>query len=149
MSLTTKLLEVQIEGVKLQKSALNPHFKSKYIPLEEVIGQVVPILNSKGIVLTQSLGHWEGTPLLVTTLWDTETDERLESAAPLILEKHTPQAVGSSITYYRRYAILALLGLVADEDDDANAATTTRRTRTIKRDPEAQPEEDGTGGSIF
>lgn len=131
-ALSQKLLEVQREGVKLQKSALNPHFKSKYIPLEEVIDKVVPLLNDKGIVLTQSVGHWEGNPLLVTTLWDTESDEKLESASPLILEKQTPQAVGSAITYMRRYSILSILGLVADEDDDANSATTQRRTRTVK-----------------
>lgn len=134
MSLTEKLLDIQKKGVELQKSALNPHFKSSYIPLEEVIGKVVPLLNDAGIILSQSVGHWEGKPLLITSLIDSESDDRLESAAPLILDKQTPQAVGSAITYMRRYSILSLLGLVADEDDDANAATTQRRTRTVRRD---------------
>lgn len=152
MGLTTKLLEIQKKGVELQKSALNPHFKSKYIPLEEVIGKVIPLLNDNGIVLLQSVGHYEGTPVLVTSLIDAETDERVETAAPLILDKQTPQAVGSAITYMRRYSILSLLGLVADEDDDANAATPQRRTRTVRREatPEgSEPGADSDDGTLF
>jgi ERF superfamily len=151
LGLNTKLLEIQKQGVELQKSALNPHFKSKYIPLEEVIGKVVPLLNDSGIILLQSVGHYEGTPVLVTSLTDVETDERLETAAPLILDKQTPQAVGSAITYMRRYAILSLLGLVADEDDDANAATTQRRTRTVRREEptDADAPTDSDDGSLF
>ena len=151
MGLTTKLLKIQKQGVELQKTALNPHFKSKYIPLEEVIGKVIPLLNEAGIVLMQSVGHWEGTPLLITSLTDAETDERLETAAPLILDKQTPQAVGSAITYMRRYSILSLLGLVADEDDDANSATTQRRTRTVKREEptDADSGTDSDDGSLF
>ena len=147
MSLNEKLLAIQKQGVELQKSALNPHFKSKYIPLEEVIGKVVPLLNDAGIILQQSLGHWEGTPLLITSLIDSESDDRVETAAPLILEKQTPQAVGSAVTYYRRYSILSLLGLVADEDDDANATTTQRRTRTVKREESSDAAADD--GSLF
>lgn len=42
---------------------------------------------------------------------------------PLVLQKQDPQGQGSGITYARRYAAMAILGLVADEDDDGNAAT--------------------------
>lgn len=157
MALADKLLTIQQKGVELQKTAINPHFKNKYVPLEEIIGAVVPLLNEHGIVLLQAVGHYEGTPVLVTTLLDSEGGERFESASPLILEKQTPQAVGSAITYMRRYALLSLLGLVADEDDDGNKASPQRRTRTVKPKATESAEEelgqtqgsDGTGGEYF
>lgn len=142
MSLPEKLLEIQRAGVELQKSAINPHFKNSYVPLEEVIEQVVPLLNEHGIVLLQNVGHYEGKPLLVTTLLDAESGTTIDSAAPLILDKETPQGVGSAITYMRRYTILSMLGLVADADDDAEAATSrtsskagTKRLEAVSADP--------------
>jgi hypothetical protein len=38
-------------------------------------------------------------------------------------EKNSPQAIGSAITYMRRYAISAVLGLIVEEDDDGNKAS--------------------------
>lgn len=126
MSLNVKLLEVQNEATgKLGFDAKNPHFKSKYITLNKVLEVVTPLLRERGILLSQPLGALpaaQPVPALVTRFVDTESGEVMEDAVPLVLEKHTPQGLGSAITYFRRYGILSALGLVGDEDDDAEAA---------------------------
>jgi hypothetical protein len=50
------------------------------------------------------------------------TGESVEDVMPLMLVKEDPQAQGSAITYARRYSLLTLLSLTADEDDDGEAA---------------------------
>ena len=127
MSLHSKLLEVQAEATgRLGFDASNPHFKSSYITLNKVLEVVTPLLRERGILLSQPLGALPGAtgavPALVTRFIDTESGEVFEDACPLVLEKHTPQGLGSAITYFRRYGILSALGLVGDADDDAEAA---------------------------
>jgi hypothetical protein len=48
---------------------------------------------------------------------------------PLMLDRDNSQGFGSALTYARRYALTAVLGLVADDDDDGAAASTSERTR--------------------
>ena len=130
MSLSTKLLEVQTEATgRLGFDAKNPHFKSSYITLGKVLEVVGPLLRERDILLSQPLGALPAAPpvpALVTRLIDTESGEVLEDAVPLVLEKHTPQGLASAVTYFRRIGILSALGLVGDEDDDAEAAEPAR-----------------------
>lgn len=132
MSLSAKLLEVQAEAQgKLGFDAKNPHFKSSYITLNKVLEVVVPLLRERGILLSQPLGALPAappSPALVTRFIDTESGEAYEEVVPLVLEKQTPQGLGSAITYFRRYGILSALGLVGDEDDDAEAAEPVARS---------------------
>jgi hypothetical protein len=70
---------------------------------------------------------------------------------PLLLAKSDPQGQGSAITYARRYALMAVLGLVADEDDDGNKASAAKpkpKRAAPKRNAkaaEAQAEAEGSG----
>lgn len=117
------LLYVQSELPKLKKDKNNPFFKSKYVPLEQVIEVVLPILNKHGIVLVQTPTTLGGQPALKTILWHV-SDEKVEDT--MLLSSKTPndpQAQGSAITYARRYALMSLLGLIGDEDDDGNRAS--------------------------
>lgn len=127
MGLHSKLLEVQntLAGT-LTFDAKNPHFKNSYITLNKLLGIVLPELSERGILLMQPLTEVNGSSAIQTAFIDVETGEIIERSIPLVLEKTSPQAVGSSITYFRRYGILSALGLVADEDDDAEASTGAR-----------------------
>jgi hypothetical protein len=109
----------------LIKDSTNPHFKNTYISLDRVLETVLPVLREHGLMLTQAPDMAGPTPALTTRLTHVETGESFESQAPLVLERETPQAVGSAITYMRRYSILSILGLTADEDDDGEAASAT------------------------
>lgn len=120
------LLAVQSEIPTLQKNAINPHFKNAYISLDELVEQVLPVLNKHGLVLIQeptSIYTAEDTPMpgLKTTLLFAGTGEFRESTMPLMLAKDDPQGQGSAITYARRYALMGILSLVADVDDDAQS----------------------------
>ena len=123
-SLIKALHAFQAEAPALQKNAINPHFRNRYISLDALMDAILPPLNKAGIVLLQMPTTLEGgTPALTTRLVHADTGEALEATMPLVLEKENPQGQGSAITYARRYSLMAMLGLVADEDDDANAAS--------------------------
>jgi hypothetical protein len=61
----------------------------------------------------------------------------ISSTAMLRLIKNDPQAHGSAITYMRRYSFMSILGLVADADDDGNAASYAPSAK--KAQPASQP----------
>lgn len=104
------------------KSANNPFFKSKYTPLDVLIDQAKPLLEKNGLSYIQSCSG-DGSNIVVVTLLMHSSGEWVESD-PLTLkaDKATAQGAGSAITYARRYALAANLGLASDEDDDGNGA---------------------------
>lgn len=120
------LFAAQQEMPDLQKNAINPHFKNKYISLDSLMEQVMPVLHKHGILLLQAPASINSEPALETVLVHAESGEALAYAMPLVLERDNPQGQGSAITYARRYALMSILGLVADEDDDAQKASTRR-----------------------
>ena len=115
--ITKKLLAFQKEGITIEKDGANPHFKSSYPTLNEVLSKVKKPLNDMGIVIIQSP---EATGLR-TILVDTEDDTKVECLMPYV-ETTTPQKLVSNNTYNRRVSLVTLLGL-EDEDDDGNVAS--------------------------
>lgn len=113
-----KLLDFQKEGVTIVKGAVNPHFKSSYANLNEVMEKVKPVLNKMGVVIIQT-PEADG---LRTTLYDTEDDTSIESFLPFV-QMTDAQKLGSNLTYNRRYALVTMLSL-EDQDDDGNKAVT-------------------------
>jgi hypothetical protein len=122
------------------KTAENPFFKSKYADLASVVKAAAPVLSACGL----SVAQFPDDGTLVTYLLH-ESGEWIEHAAPLNPAKSDPQGVGSAITYFRRYAYCAALGIVADEDDDGQAASQpAAKPRTVRQPPTAtQADENG------
>lgn len=118
MSITKKLLDFQRANITIKKDGKNPHFKSSYPTLNEVLDKVRKPLNDVGILILQR-PEKEG---LRTTLLDTEDDSAVECFMPYTAETTTAQKLGSNNTYNRRYSLITLLGL-EDEDDDGNVAS--------------------------
>ena len=118
------LFEIQQDPPELLKNSKNPHFKNRYISLDAVLEAILPRLHEKGILLLQPVIQIDGAPALRTSLVHVESGEAYTAEMLLVLDRESPQGQGSAITYARRYSILTLLGLNADEDDDAEA---TRR----------------------
>lgn len=125
--LSKALHKFQAEAPALQRDKINPHFRSAYLSLEGLMGEVLPALNRAGLIVVQLPCVLDGEPALRTRLIHAESGESIEETMLLLLAKADPQGHGSGITYARRYALMAFLGLVADEDDDANAATGSRQ----------------------
>lgn len=118
------LLVAQQSFGPVLKNATNPAFKSRYADLGSVIETVSEALNDAGLVFLQPMGVGEhGEPLIRTIIAHAESGEAIEGVAPLVCKDPTnPQAVGGAVTYFRRYGLLAMLGL-APEDDDGHAAS--------------------------
>jgi hypothetical protein len=122
--LLAALLAVQSEAPTLRKDAENPHFRSKYTPLDTIVETIGPILVKHNLVWTTLPGRDEqGEPALTYRLAYAPTGEKLEGVMPLLLSKRDAQGQGSAITYARRYALCAVLNLVGDDDDDGNSAS--------------------------
>lgn len=123
-TLAQALLAFQAEAPALQKNKINPAFRAKYLTLDAMLEQVLPVLNKHGLVVVQRPTILaEGTPGLRTRIIHAPSGECEEDVMPLLLAKQDPQGLGSAITYARRYSLMAMLGLAADEDDDGNKAS--------------------------
>lgn len=130
--LLTALLNVQMEVSSVTKNANNPYFKSKYADYINIQEAVFPILHKHGILVMQPTLVRDGRNYVNTRLYHVATGQMLEADTEIIFKAGDAQAQGSGITYARRYGLMAILSLGAD-DDDANRAT----GRTIDK-PQAQ-----------
>ena len=122
--LASALALAQGEIENAHKSAANPFFKSKYADLAEVINTLKPVFAKHGLSYTQMpSGMDENGKVTVETMLMHKSGEWLLSSITLPMTGKTDsQAVGSAITYARRYALAAVCG-IAQEDDDGNAAS--------------------------
>jgi hypothetical protein len=121
-TLYTALLAAQRAMGPVKKDASNPAFRTRYASLQSVLETIEEPLWANGLVLVQRFTQDGEGPILATELIHAASGEKLTSAVRVACKDPLdPQKVGGAITYYRRYAILALLGL-APEDDDGNSA---------------------------
>lgn len=113
------------------KDADNPFFKSKYADLASVTRVVRGPLTANGIAWTQlPSASADLSSVTVRTILLHVSGETLESTISMPVKERTPQACGSALTYARRYALSAMCGLEADDDDGAQASGTVKQTRT-------------------
>lgn len=109
-----------------KKDAANPFFRSKYADLRAVFDALEPMHDHGFSIIQRPVGK---CGLMTRVLH--ESGEWMESAMEMMpKEQNNPQAVGSCITYMRRYAIQSFLGIAAEEDDDGNAASGNSRSNT-------------------
>lgn len=141
-NLAVALCKFNSEVSKISKDAKNPFFKNNYATLDNIVDEIRPILTKNGLSILQIPGG-DGTNVIMKTLLIHESGEWLESDQ-LIMKpvKNDPQAVGSAITYARRYSLGAFLSLNTGEDDDGNLATHSKpqgkQTITLDQETELQ-----------
>lgn len=117
---------------KISKDSVNPHFKSKYSDIDTVLDTIREPLKKVGLCFTQ-LPQQGGMKTIISTL---DGESQIESFVEYVLDKNNMQGLGSAITYSRRYALVAMLGLEA-EDDDGNTASKPK-----PKQPENKAQED-------
>jgi len=100
----------------------NPHFRNKFASLAAIRNAVVPVFSKHGLSVMQELTTDE-LGVSCTTIIQHESGQWLEFG-PLTMPANKPdaQGLGSAATYCRRYALQAVVAVVGDEDDDAEAA---------------------------
>lgn len=123
-SLAKALHKAQGELEFAKKDAVNPHFNSRYADLWRIWQAAKPVLVNNGLSVIQGFTPSDGeTVTIVTTLLHV-SGQWMRSSLTLKPTKPDPQGIGSAITYGRRYGLSSILGIVADEDDDGNQAST-------------------------
>lgn len=110
----------QAEVENATKDSTNPHFKSKYADLAEVLNTVRPVFSKHGLSLVQSTS-FDGAMVSVTTALCHKEGGFITSTASCVPAKTDAQGIGAATTYLRRYSLSAISG-VAQEDDDGNSA---------------------------
>lgn len=121
--LAKALITVQQHLQPALKDSTNPFTKSRYASLNSIMDACREILIQNGIWLTQFPVPAEpGCLGLVTKLTHADSGQWQSSLAVVPLPKADPQGVGISITYMRRYALSAMLGIVTEEDTDGEMA---------------------------
>lgn len=116
--------DAQSEFLPVRKNCINPAFKSHYADLGSILSSVRSALNRHGFAISWKI---ETTPEHVSAavVLFHKSGEAIEGGAvtlPYYSAKGIPaQAIGSALTYARRYAISAFLGISTDDDDDGNA----------------------------
>ncbi|MHC5862491.1 ERF family protein, partial [Nostoc sp.] len=140
------LIKAKAEFNPIQKDGTNPHYKRKYATLDAVLDAVTPALGKHGLVIIQTTEIFEGKTVLRTHIFH-ESGENITSTYPLP-EIADSQKFGAALTYARRYAVCAILSVTADEDNDAEGATTPQkpeqpqnniRPRKDNQQPRVQP----------
>ena len=127
------LIDFQTRMGKVNKDATNPFFNSKYASLSNILEAIkMPLLDS-GLAFTQFPTGQNG---LTTVLMHAESGQFMQMDYFIQPVKSDPQAQGSVISYMRRYALAAVLGLNIDDDDDANAATHGVAPKASESQPE-------------
>ena len=121
--LTKALAKFHASVGKIKKDAKNPFFKSNYASLSHILEEISQPLHDAGLVISQ-FPDGDG---LVTMLIHADSGQYISSAYTMPVAKaNDPQALGSSISYARRYSVSSILSLNIDDDDAEGAMKDVR-----------------------
>ena len=106
------------------KDADNPFFKSRYVPLENVVEAITTTASKNGLSFVQWALNDENGRVGVATMLIHESGEWIEfDPVHMKADKETAQGAGALISYLKRYSLSAVFGITSDKDDDANEAS--------------------------
>jgi len=137
--LATALAKAQAAIQGATKDKTNPHFRSAYADLASVWDACREALTKNGLSVVQTNEPSDGQTVVVETTLLHSSGEYMTGTLVMPVAKFDPQGVGSAITYARRYALAAMVG-VAPEDDDGEAAMgrNGKKPVEVKPDPDAK-----------
>jgi hypothetical protein len=113
------LVKFQSSVSKVAKESNNPFFKSKYASLANILDTIQKPLSESGLAISQ----FPDENALTTIIIHADSGEWMKSSYVMpVAKQNDPQAMGSAITYARRYALGSILNLNIDDDDDGEKA---------------------------
>lgn len=136
-NLALALAKAQGEMGAAAKDANNPHFKSRYADLASIMDACRAPLAKHGLAVSQLPCRENDGSVGLTTILLHESGEFLGSSLTARPAQENPQVVGSLLTYLRRYALAAIVGVVSDDDDGEAAAAPTRKPAPRQEPPQA------------
>lgn len=120
------------------KDSANPHFKSRYSDISSVWEAIRSPLSTNGISALQDVVTEDGKVSVSTILLHTSGQWMEFGPLKINLSKADAHGVGSAVSYAKRYALCAAVGVVSgDEDDDGNAAIAKKEEPKKEEDPKA------------
>ena len=125
------MAQSEIKGAA--KDSTNPHFKTKYADLASVWDACREPLTKNGLSVAQST-RMEGNAVVVITMLLHSSGEYIRGEISLPPTKPDPQGHGSAITYARRYALAAMVGIAPEDDDGVGASAPANPDTNSKRD---------------
>ena len=136
-NLALALSKAQGEMSNAAKDANNPHFKSRYADLASIMDACRSPLAKHGLAVSQLPCRENDGSVGLTTILLHESGEFLGSSLTARPAQENPQVVGSLLTYLRRYALAAIVGVVSDDDDGEAAAAPARKPAPRQEPPQA------------
>ena len=130
-ALFAALAKAQAAMDNVVKDSANPHFKSRFASLAAVRDVVIPALAEQGIAVVQMPGNDEHGRVTIQTVLLHESgtlDCGTVATTATVRGGNEAQALGSAVSYLRRYSLAAICG-VAQEDDDGNASGPSGRSQ--------------------
>jgi hypothetical protein len=137
-TLAGALAKAQGEMEAAAKANINPHFKSKYADLASVWEACRGPLSKNGLAVLQPVKA-DGARVTVTTMLAHSSGQWISESLTMTAQQNTPQAVGSAITYGRRYGLSSMVG-IAPDDDDGNAASNGTQQQQRAAEAPTMPE---------
>lgn len=133
--LAAALTRAQAAMDTAKRTAENPFFKSSYADLASVWATCREPLTKNGLSVVQTTDSTPEGEFLETLLMHS-SGQWVGGRIAIKPVKNDPQGVGSAMTYARRYALMAIVG-IASEDDDGNEAS--GKTEEVKPEKKAVP----------
>jgi hypothetical protein len=132
--LAPALAKAQGEMSNAHLNKVNPHFKSKFADLASIRDATIPALAKNGLSIVQ-FTKMHGEALILHTRLLHTSGQYIEGEYPMPVAIDKPQVMGSAFTYAKRYSWSAICGIAADEDDDANAASPSKKANGKTAEP--------------
>lgn len=123
VNISKAIVTAQAELDNPKNTAINPYFKSKYAPLNDILNYVKPILQKHGLGVIQDISHDQERIVVSSMLIHTSGEWVKQTGASAKPDKDTAQGAGSAITYLRRYSLSAILNISSEDDNDGNSAS--------------------------
>jgi hypothetical protein len=125
----SKIAEIQKEIGKMQKDTKGYNYQ--YFDINQLLEKLKPLLEKHDLILLQPIKNGE----VISAIIDTEDNKEISSSLKLP-EGVKPQDMGSAITYYRRYTLVSLLAIEAEDDDGAKATKKEVKKETLTNNSE-------------
>lgn len=126
VSFAEAFIEMQHSIGAAIKASKNPAFKSDYADLNAVWEAIKDPLHDHGFGVVQHTDFDDKDVWVATTLLHS-SGEKMTGRYPLRPTRADPQGYGGALTYAKRYSLCAMLGVVAEKDDDGNTASAGAR----------------------
>lgn len=120
-----------------------PGYEFSYAPLDEIVSVARAALSPHGLGFNQEVIGGISAPAYVRTRIVHESGQSISSLYPVIADMTRAQGLGSGVTYARRYGLMLALGIVAEEDDDANAADGNQASFSQRGQQQQRPQQQG------